>query len=117
MSARYDRRDFLRTMVAGSAAFMMPSLARAQDAGDGRPNVLLIMADDMGFSDIGSYGARIIRTPNLDSLADRGMRFTQFYNNAKCSPTRGSLLTGQYSGWRGSQSRRVNLDAQMKEAG
>ena len=117
MSARYDRRDFLRTMVAGSAAFMMPSLARAQDAGDGRPNVLLIMADDMGFSDIGSYGARIIRTPNLDSLADRGMRFTQFYNNAKCSPTRGSLLTGQYSGWRGSPSRRVNLAAQMKEVG
>ncbi len=117
MSARYGRRDFLKTVAAGSAAFMMPSLARAQNAGDGRPNVLLIMADDMGFSDIGCYGARIIQTPTINSLADRGMRFTQFYNNAKCSPTRGSLLTGQYSGWRGSPSRHVNLAAQMKEAG
>ncbi len=63
--------------------------------GDERPNILLIMADDMGFSDIGCYGGEI-NTPNLDKLAEEGMRFTQFYNIAKSSPTRAELLTGLY---------------------
>ncbi len=62
---------------------------------EARPNIVLIMADDMGFSDIGSYGGEI-ETPNLDRLAAEGMRFTQFYNNAKCTTTRVSLLTGLY---------------------
>ncbi len=62
---------------------------------DRRPNILLIMADDMGFSDIGCYGSEI-RTPNLDRLASEGMRFTQFYNNAKCTTTRACLLSGMY---------------------
>lgn len=60
-----------------------------------RPNIVLIMADDMGFSDIGCYGGEI-RTPNLDRLSREGIRFTRFYNNAWCSPTRASLLTGLY---------------------
>ncbi len=60
-----------------------------------KPNIVLIMADDLGFSDIGCYGAEV-RTPNIDSLASRGVRFTQFYNNAVCCPTRASLLTGLY---------------------
>jgi arylsulfatase A-like enzyme len=61
-----------------------------------RPNIVLIMADDMGYSDIGCYGGEI-ETPHLDRLAREGLRFTQFYNNAKCAPTRASLLTGLYS--------------------
>ncbi|HOX59006.1 MAG TPA: arylsulfatase [Candidatus Paceibacterota bacterium] len=60
-----------------------------------RPNIVLIMADDMGYSDLGCYGSEI-RTPNLDRLAREGLRFTQFYNNAKCIPTRASILTGLY---------------------
>jgi len=60
-----------------------------------RPNIVLILADDMGFSDIGCFGSEI-RTPNLDALAARGVRFTQMYNAARCCPTRASLLTGQY---------------------
>jgi arylsulfatase A-like enzyme len=60
-----------------------------------RPNIVVIMADDMGFSDIGCYGGEI-RTPNLDALAAGGLRFTQFYNAARCCPTRASLLTGLY---------------------
>lgn len=60
-----------------------------------RPNIILIMADDMGYSDIGSYGGEI-RTPNIDGLAENGLRFTDFYNNARCCPTRASLLTGLY---------------------
>lgn len=59
------------------------------------PNIILIMGDDMGYSDIGCYGGEI-NTPNLDSLAANGLRFTQFYNAARCCPTRASLLTGLY---------------------
>lgn len=60
-----------------------------------RPNILLIMADDMGFSDIGCYGGEI-RTPNLDKLSSNGLKFSQFYNTSRCCPTRASLLTGLY---------------------
>src|SRR3954465_10171656 len=60
-----------------------------------RPNVVVILADDMGFSALGCYGGEI-RTPNLDALAQSGVRFTQFYNTARCCPTRACLLTGVY---------------------
>ncbi|MET0244140.1 MAG: arylsulfatase [Flavitalea sp.] len=60
-----------------------------------RPNIIVILADDMGFSDIGCYGSEI-PTPNIDKLAAGGVRFKQFYNNARCCPTRASLLTGLY---------------------
>lgn len=60
-----------------------------------RPNIVVILADDMGFSDIGCYGGEIA-TPHLDALAANGLRFTQFYNTARCCPTRASLLTGLY---------------------
>lgn len=62
---------------------------------DKLPNIVLILTDDAGYSDLGCYGGEI-RTPNLDSLGYNGLRFTNCYNNAKCSPTRASLLTGQY---------------------
>lgn len=61
-----------------------------------RPNVLLIMADDLGYSDLGCYGGEI-ETPNLDGLAANGLRFSQFYNTARCWPTRAALLTGYYA--------------------
>ena len=61
-----------------------------------RPNILLILADDLGFSDLGCYGGEI-QTPNLDTLAARGVRFSQFYNTARCWPTRSALLTGYYA--------------------
>jgi hypothetical protein len=60
-----------------------------------RPNIVVILSDDMGFYDIGCYGSEI-QTPNLDRLAGNGIRFTQFYNTARCCPTRASLLTGLY---------------------
>lgn len=74
------------------SSLLSMSLSAATGA---RPNIVLIMADDMGFSDIGCYGGEI-QTPNLDRLAREGMRFTQFYNNAKCTTTRASLLSGMY---------------------
>lgn len=61
-----------------------------------KPNILLIMADDLGYSDLGCYGSEI-QTPNLDSVAKEGLRFTQFYNTARCWPTRGALMTGFYA--------------------
>ncbi len=61
-----------------------------------RPNILVILADDLGFSDLGCYGGEI-NTPNLDHLAEHGLRFTQFYNTGRCWPTRGALLTGYYA--------------------
>ncbi len=60
-----------------------------------RPNIIVIMSDDMGYSDLGCYGGEM-KTPNLDALAKNGVRFTQFYNTARCCPTRASLLTGLY---------------------
>ena len=66
---------------------------RAPEARNKRPNVVLILADDLGWGDIGAYGSEI-RTPNLDRLAKGGVRFTQMYNSARCCPTRASLLTG-----------------------
>jgi arylsulfatase A-like enzyme len=70
--------------------------AYAAEAKPTRPNVLLILADDVGFSDIGCYGGEI-KTPNLDALAANGLRFTQFYNGSRCCPSRASLLTGLYA--------------------
>lgn len=62
-------------------------------AADKRPNIVLIMVDDMGFSDLGCYGGEI-RTPNIDRLAAEGVRFSRFYNSSRCCPTRASLMTG-----------------------
>ena len=60
-----------------------------------RPDIVVILADDLGWSDLGCYGGEI-RTPVLDGLAAGGVRFTQFYNSARCCPTRASLLSGLY---------------------
>jgi arylsulfatase len=64
-------------------------------AGKDKPNIIFIMADDMGYSDLGCYGSEI-KTPNLDKLAANGLKLRSFYNNSRCCPTRASLLTGQY---------------------
>ncbi len=76
-------------------------------AASSRPNIVLIMADDMGWSDLGCYGGEI-PTPNIDSLARDGLRFTQFYNNAVCGATRASLLTGLWCQQTGHSGRAWN---------
>jgi len=78
---------FISGLVATDAAAEQPA---------NRPNIILIMCDDMGFSDIGCYGSEIA-TPNIDRLAAGGLRFTQFYNTSKCFPSRACLLTGAYA--------------------
>ena len=97
------RRDFLKTIGLGTASLALPGLLKAVEPKGSRPNIILIMADDLGYSDIGCYGGEV-KTPNLDRLAAEGMRFTQFYNCAKCSPTRATLLTGQYDQAVGTQN-------------
>ena len=72
------------------------TFAIAQDSASQPPNILLMMADDLGFSDIGCYGSEI-PTPNLDRLANRGLKFSDFTNTSRCCPSRASLLTGMYS--------------------
>lgn len=93
------RRQFRSWMNAAKILPILVLIALSQvnvaTAQPESPDIVIIMADDMGFSDIGCYGGEI-RTPNLDALATKGLRFTQFYNTARCCPTRASLLTGLY---------------------
>jgi arylsulfatase A-like enzyme len=94
------RREFLKRLGAGAILSPLRECFHAVGVQAGmkpaeRPNIVLIMADDMGYSDIGCYGGEV-HTPNLDRLAAGGLRFSQFYNAARCCPTRASLLTGLY---------------------
>jgi arylsulfatase len=94
-----NRRDFLKMGAGAAVAASLPSpltaAGPAQPAGS-KPNIILILADDMGFSDIGCFGSEI-STPNLDRLASRGIRISQFYNNPRCCPSRASIMTGLWS--------------------
>jgi len=96
--SRHLRRRISKLLISAAAVFVTPAIylqpVYAEQAA--RPNILLIMADDLGFSDLGCYGSEI-ETPHLDRLAEQGLRFTQFYNTARCWPTRGALLTGYYA--------------------
>jgi arylsulfatase A-like enzyme len=107
------RFDFLR--LAFVCALV---LASSGQSAAGRPNVLLIMADDLGYSDLGCYGGEIA-TPNLDRLAAQGMRFTQFYNCAVCVTTRSALLTGLHPRQRRPRLREnmITLGEAMRAAG
>jgi len=88
MIRTHSRREFLGAAAAAPLAVNAAAAPR-------RPNIVVVLVDDMGFSDIGCYGSEI-PTPNIDRLGTRGIRFTHFYNTARCSPTRSSLLTGLY---------------------
>jgi len=86
----------LLTAAAALSAFSLQAFSLPSDAPPARPNIILILADDMGWSDLGCFGSEI-DTPNLDRLAATGLRLTQFYTTPRCCPTRASLLTGLYS--------------------
>ena len=85
------RALLVTALVAATAA--SPAASPASAASSKRPNIVIILGDDLGFSDMGAFGGEI-KTPNLDSLAHAGVRFTQFYTHASCSPTRSMLLSG-----------------------
>lgn len=107
----------LTRLFTALLAFLFVGCTHAQDTQDNRPNILVIMADDLGFADIGCFGAEI-QTPNLDALANNGLRFTQFYNTAKCHSSRICLLTGLYANQAGQTLKRGVTTAQvLKHAG
>jgi arylsulfatase A-like enzyme len=85
----------MRIKIALLISLLWCFVGSSPAAAAGQPNIVVVLVDDMGFSDIGCYGSEI-PTPNLDRLAADGVRFTQFYNGARCSPTRASLLSGLY---------------------
>ena len=85
----------MNLVATGLATLTGAITAHAQKSSE-RPNIIMIMVDDMGFSDISPYGGTDVETPNLQRLADEGIRFRQFYNNSISAPTRASLITGQY---------------------
>ena len=126
-----------RTLPCWGASFLtcilflfVPSRTEAET--DSKPNIIVILADDLGYSDLGCFGSEI-ETPRLDDLAENGLRFTQMYNAARCCPSRASLLTGLYQhqagvgfmvyadwgeGYEGSLNENgVTLGEALKEAG
>jgi arylsulfatase len=88
--------SIIKSITRTLAGLLLLTSTTAQAAEPARPNFLIIVADDMGFSDAGCYGGEIA-TPNLDALAKNGLRFTQFYNTARCWPSRAAILTGYYA--------------------
>ena len=106
-------REFL-SIITGFLAVCAASVSLSSV----RPNIVLVMCDDMGWSDLGCYGGEI-ETPNIDRLAADGLRFTQFYNNAKCTTTRASLLTGLYPRQNGEllRTNMITLGEALRAAG
>src|SRR6476659_519180 len=82
-----NRREFLGGAFAGAAL----------SATAAKPNILLVLMDDLGYPSLGCFGNQIVPTPNLDRLAAQGIRFTDAYATPQCTPTRATLLTGQYT--------------------
>ncbi|WP_269619640.1 sulfatase family protein [Zhongshania sp. BJYM1] len=97
MSRGIKRRTFLEFAAAATGAFYFKnSFASAKDS---RPNIIYILADDMGFADLGCYGSKSIQTPNIDKLSKEGLKLSQAYaNSSVCSPSRLALITGRYPG-------------------
>lgn len=110
---RQSRRQFIRVIgVVIVAASVLGILTDSQGAQSQRPNVIYILADDLGYGDLGCYGQEQIKTPNLDKLAANGMRFTQHYaGSTVCAPSRCSLMTGKHGGH---CTVRGNVDVLMK---
>lgn len=98
VTAPISRRQWLRSAAAFTLAASGAAANRSR-AGVAQPNIILIVADDLGYGELGSYGQQTIQTPQLDRLAAEGMRFTQFYaGSTVCAPSRGCLMTGLHTG-------------------
>ncbi len=115
-------RNLLCTMACflGATALMAPRLAVAAEPDPPRPNILIIFTDDQGYADLGCTGSKTNRTPRLDRLADEGTRFTSFYAQSVCGPSRSALLTGRYpmrsKGW-GMPASEITWAERIKKVG
>ena len=106
-----SRRSFMKSLGLAVAAVMVPAKIKADDKK--LPNVVLIYADDLGYGDVGCYGATEVKTPNIDRLADEGLRFTNAHSSsATCTPSRYAMLTGEYA-WRQKGTGVARGDARM----
>jgi arylsulfatase A len=98
MNENLDRRNFMKTLGVGATALALPAIEGCSQASP-PPNIVFILADDLGYNELGCYGQEKIRTPNIDRLAAEGMRFTQHYSGSPvCAPSRCVLLTGKHTG-------------------
>ena len=94
-----NRKQFIQSITASSLALSLENRLQAEGNSNCKPNIVLIMADDLGWQEIGVMGQKKIRTPNIDNLAIKGMRFNQFYSgSAVCAPSRCNLITGKHGG-------------------
>jgi arylsulfatase len=99
MNSHLNRRDFLKALGWGTAAFALPFSGLTCRKGTARPNIIYILADDLGYGELGCYGQTKIKTPNIDGLAAEGMKFTQHYSGSPvCAPSRCVLMTGKHTG-------------------
>ncbi len=125
---RVSRREFLRSLGGAAAAVALPGFTFAERQPRRKPNVVLIFTDDQGTVDVNCFGSKDLYTPNLDALAERGTRFTQFYVTAPiCSPSRASLMSGRYpqraelvtnaGGNRGMPGHQVTIAEMLQSAG
>jgi arylsulfatase A-like enzyme len=93
----FDRREFLAFAATGAISLALPGRLSAKSKSSQKPNIILCMADDLGWGDVGFNGGKIIETLHLDAMAENSLRFSRFYAGAPvCSPTRGSCLTGRH---------------------
>lgn len=112
---KQSRRDFIKAMGLGTAAMAVSGWSFGTIASGRRPNILFIMTDDHGYQAISCYGSRINKTPNIDRLAQKGVRFTQaFCTNSICAPSRAVLLTGKYSHLNGVIDNKVTFDGSQQ---
>ena len=94
-----NRKQFIQGITAGSLALTLPNRLMAEEGSGRSPNIVLIMADDLGWQELGFMGQKRIKTPNIDTLAAEGIRFNQFYSSSPvCAPSRCSLMTGKHGG-------------------
>lgn len=111
ISSYMSRRSFMKSLGFAAAAVMVPVKLRAADTK--KPNVVIIYADDLGYGDVGCYGATKVKTPNIDKLASEGLRFTNAHSpSATCTPSRYAMLTGEYA-WRKKGTGIARGDARM----
>jgi len=99
MSTKFNRRNFLKTAGLGAVGFAVTQFEFCGKKSLQRPNIIFILADDLGYGELGCYGQEKIRTPNINRLAAQGIKFTQFYSGSPvCAPSRCVLMTGKHTG-------------------